>query len=94
MKRAAIIAALATLLVASSSYAPCFYPHSRHEDYFQYHRSCDPSCHTWDQYVDWWSLDGECDVDCDGNRTCSGDTHVDGATSIDVSLSPCDPICE
>ena len=94
MKRAAIIAALATLLVASSSYAPCFYPLSVHVDYYQYHRSCDPNCHAWDPYVDWWSLDGTCDTDCDGNTTCEGDTEIRWNTETDFSLALCDPICE
>jgi hypothetical protein len=95
MKRAAILAALAMLLVASAGYAPCFYPKARHVDYYQYHISCthDP-CQPRDAYVDWWSLDGWCDTDCDGNTYCEGDTHVDSRTMTDITLSPCDPVCE
>ena len=96
MKRAAVIAALATLLVASTSFAPCFYPHSRHVDYYQRHVSCGhtPPCGPWEPVVDYWSLDGYCDTDCDSNTYCEGDTHVDSQTILDISLGPCDPICE
>jgi hypothetical protein len=39
-------------------------------------------------------LDGWCDTDCDGNRYCEGDTNIDSQTMFDVTLGPCDPICE
>jgi hypothetical protein len=95
MKRVApILAALVLVFVASAAYAPCFYPHSRHVDYWQHHSSCEPDCHPFQAYTDWWSLDGTCDTDCDGNMTCDGDTHVDSATILDVSFGPCDPICD
>jgi hypothetical protein len=93
MKRAVILIA-AMLLVASASYAPCFYPHSRHEEYWQHHSSCEPNCRPFQIYTDWWSLDGECDVDCDGTRYCSGDTEIRSDTIVEYSFGPCDPICE
>lgn len=96
MKRAAVIAALATLLVASAGFAPCFYPESRHFDYYQYHSSCghEPPCGPWEPTITYWSLDGTCDTDCANNTSCQGDTHVDSMTIIDVTTGPCDPICE
>ena len=95
MKRAVILAGLAFLLIPTASYAPCFYPHSHHYDYYQHHAICahDP-CRSFDMYEEWWSLDGTCDIDCDGNEYCSGDTHVDSFTFIDHSMGPCDPICD
>jgi len=96
MKRAAILAALATLLVSTASYAPCFYPHSVHKDFYQRHVSCghEPPCGPWEPVIDYWSLDGTCDKDCDGNWTCEGDTEVRSGTDVDIQLGPCDPICE
>ena len=96
MKRAVIFAALAALLISTAAYAPCFYPHSRHQDYFQYLNDCvwDPVAHHWACNEGFWSLDGTCDIDCDGNVTCDGDTHVDAQTDIQTTLGYCDPICE
>jgi len=95
IKRAAILAALASLFIATAGYAPCFYPKSRHVDYYQRHTDC-----VWDPYVqhwactDDWSLDGTCDTDCDGNTACEGDTHVDSQTILEVTLGSCAPVCD
>ena len=95
LKRAAILAAFASLLIATAGYAPCEYPHSRHQDYWQYHVECTHNpCQGGDAYVDWWSLDGTCDTDCEGYTTCDGDTHIDSRTDIETTLGYCAPICE
>ena len=95
MKRALVFALASMLLVAAAGYAPCFYPKSRHIDYYQHHSNCVwvESVHHW-ACSDWWSLDGTCDIDCDGNSTCEGDTHVDSQTMTDVTLGSCPPVCE
>ena len=93
MKRALILASLATLLIASAGYAPCYYPLARHTDYYQYHSSCSP-CGPREPMVEYWSLDGTCDLDCDGNTYCEGDTEVRARTYTYSSFSGCDPICD
>jgi len=80
------------LLVAGSAYAPCEYPRSEHDDYYQYHSTCEWNGSHW-VCTEWWSLDGSCDSDCSYNYTCSGDTHVDSMTIIDSTFSDCPPIC-
>ena len=94
MKRIAIIAALAMTLVASAGYAPCYYPLSSHTDYYQYHTTCSPSCRPGEIYADWWSLDGTCDTDCNGNTYCEGDTEIRYRTDRYTTFSACDPICD
>ena len=91
IKRLSVFALL--LLVATAAYAPCFYPRSEHVDYWQYHASCYYG-NRWPICEEWWSLDGTCDTDCDGNTYCDGDTHIDSRTILDYSSGYCDPICE
>lgn len=80
---------------ASSASANCYYPKSHHIDYWQHHYSCvwDPDLGHW-ACIDFWQIDGTCDIDCDGNMTCDGDTEVRGDTMIDVHLGPCPRVCE
>ena len=91
MKRVGLVTIFtaAIFMVASAGYAPCFYPQSRHVDYYQHHIIGTPP-----YLVTYWQLDGFCDTDCSGNTSCSGDTHIDDQTLFDVTTGECsDPIC-
>lgn len=93
MRRVAIVTA-AILLIASASYAPCFYPESFHVEYWQYHVNCIVSGgNTWCFWPGYHTLDGTCDTDCSGNTVCSGDTHIDDSTQFVVTSGDCDPVC-
>ena len=96
---------LARLLVAlcclslgiPAVWAACFYPHARTIHYFQRHTSCGaPDPHTGLRpCIDYWSDDGECTTDCDGNTECTGDTQVRQDTQLDFEpAGTCPPICE
>lgn len=89
------LVALVLAVGVPRSRANCFYPHSRHIDYYQPHSICywDSNLHAW-ACSNWWSLDGTCDIDCDGNMTCDGDTHVGTGTQTQTTLGPCAPICD
>jgi|GEM_PF-4063167 len=64
------------------------FPHTWHCDYYQLH--CIGGGGIGDCY---WSLDGFCDIDCDGNQYCEGDTrYIQGMTTLDCQDSgPCCP---
>jgi hypothetical protein len=96
MKKAVRLFSVAVLLtlVAATSYAPCYYNFLRHEEYWQYHSTCEPNgCAPFEPYSDWWSLDGECDVECDGSRTCWGDTQVRARTDVQSEITGVCEIC-
>ena len=90
MKRIVLLSA-ALLLVASASYAPCWWPEWRHVDYWQFHQGCagnPPRC------VEDWSLDGTCDYYCDGSSYCQGDTEIRYRTMLELQSGQCDMVCE
>jgi len=86
-----LVASAVTGIGPRSAYA-CLGQHSEHCDYYQYHVIGGGGFgHPGDSY---WSLDGSCDIDCDGNETCYGDTHIDSQTMIecsDTGRCPCGP---
>jgi hypothetical protein len=45
--------------------------------------------------TDYWSLDGQCTTECDGNVYCSGDTEMRAYTMTELGGSySCPPVCE
>jgi len=98
MKKALLLAVLLVLTLTfgvSSASAACYYPKSQQIDYWQHHYSCvwDPDLGHW-ACIDFWQIDGTCDIDCDGNRTCSGDTEIRSDTQLSIQLGPCPRVCE
>jgi hypothetical protein len=89
MIRVAILT-LSLLLVASAGFAPCWTPMSSHVEYWQYQPLCvqGGSCNPR------WFLEGTCDIDCSGNITCTGDTHIDDNTRFVVTTADCDQVCD
>jgi len=64
----------------------CWPAHSIEYDYWQHHATLYWNGSHWVE-EDWWSLDGQCDLECDGNTYCTGDTHVDNDTIIDQTVT-------
>jgi hypothetical protein len=97
MKKAVrfILVVFVLAMGAAAAQANCWYPKSRHIEYWQHHSYCvwDANLHRW-ACEDWWQVDGTCDVDCDGNMTCDGDTTVRSDTIVDTTLQSCPPVCE
>lgn len=87
-----LLVALACLALGiPEASANCEYRFMTTVYYYQHHISCgEPSgprglrpC------IDYWSLDGECTTDCDGNNYCSGDTEMRYDTYTDVDMEMC-----
>ena len=85
----AIIASFLFLAPTPSARAVCSSPiHTMHCDYWQPHTI--QSGHIGDTY---WTLDGYCDTDCNGNVYCEGDTtYIQNATYVECQDG--DPCCE
>ena len=82
-------------LGVGAAYAPCFYPHSTTTYYWQFHQSCSPpDSRGFRICTEYWSLDGECNTDCEGNTWCYGDTEIRYRTMTEHDMQMCDPICE
>jgi hypothetical protein len=79
-----------------SAHAGCEYSYERTITYWQYHLVCsDPGPHGMRACNDWWSDDGECIIDCDGNETCTGDTEMRSSTYTTVTITgSCAPVCD
>ena len=86
-----VLVSMAAPIRQQSAYA-CLGQHQEHCDYWQIHHIGGYGIgHPGDTY---WSLDGSCDTDCDGNMYCSGDTHIDSGTMVECANTgscPCDP---
>ena len=77
-------------------YANCERPHTYTVYYYQRHTSCGPPDERGFRIcTDYWSLDGQCTIECDGNAYCTGDTQMRSSTMTDVSaFEACEPVCE